>query len=210
MLREIGSRAPWSVGDFERWAILRPGATMIVDTRGGNIGMPEPFLHLGDVGLVIERIGGGGRAQGMRANQKPQLPRIAPHQAIDAVGGDRPFELSGTIVANRPEQRAAVIEAVPGGVEVIVDQSIRAGMQWQIARLAALAGDFQMRHTFARMPEILHLQLAQLLAPQSVEQQRRQDGAVTLALDRVGLGCGATITVAAYRQLNWPNWASVE
>jgi hypothetical protein len=35
---------------------------MIVDTRCGNIRVPEPFLHLGDVGLVIERVGGGGRA----------------------------------------------------------------------------------------------------------------------------------------------------
>jgi hypothetical protein len=26
---------------------------------GGNVGMPEPFLHLGDVCLVVERIGGG-------------------------------------------------------------------------------------------------------------------------------------------------------
>ena len=25
-----------------------------------------------------------------------------------------------------------------------------------------------------------------------------------------GDACRATITVAAYRQLNWPNWASVE
>ena len=38
------------------------------------------------------------------------------------------------------------------------------------------------------MPEILDLQLAQLLAAQRVEQQRRQDGAVALALDGVGVG----------------------
>jgi hypothetical protein len=53
-----------------------------------------------------------------------------------------------------------------------------ARMQRRMARLAALAGDLEMRHAFARVPEILHLQLAQLLAPQRVEQQRRQDGAV--------------------------------
>ena len=27
---------------------------MIVDPSGGDIGMAEPFLHLGDVGLVID------------------------------------------------------------------------------------------------------------------------------------------------------------
>jgi hypothetical protein len=42
--------------------------------------MPKPLLRLGDICLMIERIGGGSRAQGMRADQKPQLPRIAPHQ----------------------------------------------------------------------------------------------------------------------------------
>ena len=63
--------------------------------------------------------------------------------------------------------------------------AVGAGMQRQIARLAAFAGHFQMRHAFARVPEILDLQLAQFLAPQRVEQQRREDGAVALALDRV-------------------------
>jgi hypothetical protein len=77
--------------------------------------MAEPLLHLGDVGLVIERIGGGGRAQRMRADQKPQLPRIAPHQAIDAVRGDRVLQPSGAVVADGPKQRAGFVEPVPGG-----------------------------------------------------------------------------------------------
>ena len=51
-----------SVGHFERRAILRPRAPVIVDARGGDVGVAEPFLHLGDVGLVVERVGGGGRA----------------------------------------------------------------------------------------------------------------------------------------------------
>ena len=88
---------------------------------------------------------------------------------------------------HRPEQRTVFIGAVPGGIEVIVDQRVRAGMQRQIPRLAAFAGNSEMRHAFARVLNILHLQLAQFLAPQRVEQQRRQDGAVALALDGVGL-----------------------
>ena len=92
-----------------------------------------------------------------------------------------------------PEQRAGLVEPLPGGVEIVVDQSVGAGMQRQIADLAALAGDFQMRHAFARVPEILHLQLAQLLAPQRMEQQRRQDGAVALALDGVRAGRGEQV-----------------
>ena len=77
-------------------------------------------------------------------------------------------------------------------------------MQRQIARLAALAGHFQVRHAFARVPEVAHLELAQLLAPQRVEQQRRQDGAVALALDGVRLRRGqqlARLVVADRRRL---------
>ena len=40
-----------------------------------------------------------------------------------------------------------------------------AGMQRQIARLAAFAGNPEMRHAFARVLKILDLELAQFLAP---------------------------------------------
>ncbi len=59
----------------------------------------------------------------MRADQKPQLPGIAPHQSIDAVRGDRVFKPSGAIVADRPEQRAGLVSAVTGGVEIVVDEA---------------------------------------------------------------------------------------
>ena len=61
-----------------------------------------------------------------------------------------------------------------------------------------------MRHAFARVPEVPHLQLAQLVAPQRVEQQRRQDRAVALALERVGVRRGqqlARLVVAERRRL---------
>ena len=50
---------PYSISNLERRAILGPRAAVIVDPRGGDIRMAEPFLHFCDVGLVIERIGGG-------------------------------------------------------------------------------------------------------------------------------------------------------
>lgn len=46
---------------------------MIVDPRSSDVGVAEPLLHLGDVGLMIERIGGGRRTQRMRADCKPKL-----------------------------------------------------------------------------------------------------------------------------------------
>jgi hypothetical protein len=33
---------------------------VIVDGRGGDIRMVKPFLHLGDVSLMTQRVGGGG------------------------------------------------------------------------------------------------------------------------------------------------------
>jgi hypothetical protein len=40
----------------------------------------EPFLDLGDVGLVVERIGGGRRPQRMGADLEPQFRRIPFYQ----------------------------------------------------------------------------------------------------------------------------------
>jgi hypothetical protein len=141
---------------------------VIVDAGGGDVGVAEPFLNLGDVGLMIERVGGGRRAQRMGADRKAELRGIASHQLVDAVRSDRRFQPPGAVVADRPEQRAGLVEGVAGGVD-------------PCRRLSGAAA-------FARVPKILHLQLAQLLAPQRVEQQRRQDGAVALALDRVLAG----------------------
>ena len=105
-----GPRAPRCVmgiiRDLECRAVLRPRAAVIVDAGGGDVGVAEPFLHLGDVGLVIERVGGGRRAQRMRADLEPELRRIGPHQPVDAVRGDRAFRAAGAVVADRPEQRA--------------------------------------------------------------------------------------------------------
>ena len=90
---------------------------MIVDAGGGDVRVTKPFLHLGDVGLVVERVGGGGRTQRMRANLETELRRVDAHQLIDAVRRDRVIELAGAVVADRPEQRAVFIRAVAGGLE---------------------------------------------------------------------------------------------
>jgi hypothetical protein len=61
-MSRCGSRH-MSVGHLEGWAVLRPRPAVIVDASRGDVRMPEPFLHLGDVGLMVERIGGGRRPQ---------------------------------------------------------------------------------------------------------------------------------------------------
>ena len=42
-----------------------------------------------------------------------------------------------------------------------------------------------MRHGLPRVPKVLHLELAKLLTPQGMKQQRRKDRAVALAADTV-------------------------
>jgi hypothetical protein len=97
---------------------------------------------------------------------------------------------NSAVVADRPEQRAVLVRAVAGGLKVFVNEGLGARMQRQIPRLTALSGHLEIRHAFPRMLRILDLELAQLLAPQRVEQKGGEDCTVPLALDRVGLGCG--------------------
>lgn len=40
------------VAHLERRAVLWPGLAVVVDARGGDVGVAEPLLHLGDVGLT--------------------------------------------------------------------------------------------------------------------------------------------------------------
>ena len=42
-----------SVGDLECRTALGAGPPVIVDARRGDVGVTEPFLHLGDVGLAL-------------------------------------------------------------------------------------------------------------------------------------------------------------
>jgi hypothetical protein len=58
------------VVDFECRRILGFHLAAIVDASGGDVGVSEPFLHLGDVGVMIERVCGGGGAQSMRSDLK--------------------------------------------------------------------------------------------------------------------------------------------
>src|SRR3954447_19379078 len=105
----------------------------------------------------------------MRANLEAERGRVGAYQSVDAIGRDRPVQLAGAIVAHRPEQRAGIVLAVPGRLEIFVNERMSAGMQRQITHLAAFAGHDEMRHAFASMPEISDLELAQLVAPQRVE-----------------------------------------
>src|SRR4051794_8858314 len=128
-----------SIGNLERRAILGPCVAVIIDARCSNVGMPKPLLHLGNVSLVIERVGGGGRAPRGRANLKTERGRVGAHQLVNAVRRDRLVEPAGDVVAKRSEQRAGIVLAVSGGFKIFMDERIGAGMQRHIAGLPAFA-----------------------------------------------------------------------
>jgi hypothetical protein len=86
--------------------------------------VPEPLLHLGDVGVVIERIGCGSRAQGMGPDLKSEPARISAHEFVDAVRRDRLIEARGPVVAERSEQRAGIVSAVTGRAKIVIDQAL--------------------------------------------------------------------------------------
>ena len=86
--------------------------------------MPEPLLHLGDVGVVVERIGCGSRAQGMGPDLKSEPARVSANELVDAVRRDRLIEARGPIVAKRSEQRAGIVSAVTGRAKLVVDEAL--------------------------------------------------------------------------------------
>jgi hypothetical protein len=60
------------VGDLEGRTVLRPGLAVIVNSGRGDVGVTQPLLHLGDVGLMVKRVGRGGRPQRVRPDRETQ------------------------------------------------------------------------------------------------------------------------------------------
>ena len=74
--------------------------------------MAEAFLHLGDIGLMQERVGGRRGAQQMHAQtillrrRRRYRGRIQDDIAVDRVGIERLLQLLGAVVRDRAERRA--------------------------------------------------------------------------------------------------------
>jgi hypothetical protein len=77
---------------------------------------------------------------------------------------------------------------VPGHLEIIVNQGVGAGVQRQIPRFFALAGDLDMQDAAACLIEVADFELAELFPAKRVIKQRRQNCAIALAFDGLLIG----------------------
>jgi hypothetical protein len=106
--------------------------------------MAQSFLHLGNVGFILESVGGGGGPQGMHAEAEDHvgedelvgiaLPNVVLHR--HRVQGLR--QGLGVVVFNRPKQRPVELLGMPGGLQIGGDEPLRQDTQQQVAHLIPL------------------------------------------------------------------------
>lgn len=166
--------------------------------------MAQPLLDLGDVGLVLQGIGGGGGAQAMDAEAvdgDAGLAGIVPDQGVDAVGAEG---LAAAPAAQGLEQRGpGLLVVMAGGFQVVVQAFQGDGVERQVAQLVALAVDAQVLDA-AALVDVLHAELGGLLAAQAVVEEHGEQGTVALAFYRGGrrrLEQGLGLVVAERRGL---------
>src|SRR5487761_1113745 len=115
-MRKAASADPGAlVADLERRRVLRAALAPVVEAGGRDVGVPEPFLVLGDIRLVLEGVGRRGRPQRVHADGDAELPRVAAYELVDPISGECPVELAGAVVADWAEEGAGLLKRVPGG-----------------------------------------------------------------------------------------------
>ena len=136
--------------NLEGGTVFGAGLAMVIDAGSGDIGVAEPFLDFGDVGFMIEGIGGGGSAEGMGGDGKTELAGVVFDDAPDGIGGNGGFFGGG----EGAEQGAVGVVGVTGLVEIIVDEGAGGGMQRDVAGFLAFTGDDQVANAAPFMFEM--------------------------------------------------------
>jgi hypothetical protein len=134
------------IGDLEGRAVLRPRLAMVVDARRRDVGVAEPFLDLGDVRLMIERVRCRCGAQAWAPISKPScaeysLTRLYMPSGVMAFFLSPPPRLS----RSGRKQRTGIVLDMPGLFQIVVDQVARDAAKGDIEYLLAIAGDFHVR-----------------------------------------------------------------
>ena len=88
---------PHLVADAERGAVLGPAVASVVEPGGADVGVAEPVLDAGDVGLVLEGVGGGGGPERVddAFHGDGGGRGVLPDELVDAVAGERPAGPAG-------------------------------------------------------------------------------------------------------------------
>ena len=180
---------PYSVRDLERGRVLRPGAAPIIDAGRADARVAQPLLDLGDVGLVLQRVGRGRGAQRVRPHvlaANAHLGHVAHYDiGVHATRRQGAGQCPCLRRTDTPEQRRVCFLTMAAGGQVFGHQAQRVRVRGQVAQLAALALHAQMRNALPFLAKIQNPQLGQLLAAQRVVQQHRQNGPVAFSFQCV-------------------------
>jgi len=118
--------------------------------------MPKPFLNLGDIGLVRERVGGGRGAQRVHAQavhlavDARREPVMADDVAIDRSAIERSAQsFRCAIVLHGPEEEAFGVGTMPGSRKILLDQPLCRGVHRDEPDFVPLAQNPEMDHALA-------------------------------------------------------------
>lgn len=128
---------------------------MVIDPSRCNVGMTEPLLHHGDVGLVIEGVGGGRRPKRVGADLKPEggRERVAELVGLD-LGPRTDLEIENRLRREVEQERLTSLDR-----ELLRDAG-ESGIVLAIGRDA-----FRQTLRAGRLQKLRHLGLAEETAP---------------------------------------------
>jgi hypothetical protein len=175
---------------LKRGALFRPTLPLIINPCRRDIRVPQPLLHLGDVGMMREGVRRRGRAQ--RVYTEPmhvdgdayRCAVVFDHLVIHGFGIQRFAELAGRIILHRPKQRSLQVLPMLGGFEIVMNQPLRLRRHRDEAHLVAFTLNPKVQDAFAPLI-ITHAELTEFFASDAVKEEGGENRPVADAFARV-------------------------
>jgi hypothetical protein len=139
------------IDHLERRTVFGTAPASVIETSSSDGSMPKPLLDFGDIGFVVERVGGGRGAQCVRAEaghgDSSNLGVFLNHAVINAGMRKRPLgaATSGGIF-DRPKEWTITVGIVAGCSQVVVDAVEGRSVSRNIPDFPALTEDAKVRH----------------------------------------------------------------